>query len=85
MIKKCVLVFMLVLVILVRFEPNLNFFDKISKKKISNAKFHENPSSRSRVVCGRTHRQTEMTKVLVAFPSIVKVPKTGASIYAEKY
>jgi len=48
----------------------LNGFKK--KKKYSNVKFHENPSSRSRVVpCGRTDRptdrQTDMTKPIVAF------------------
>jgi len=38
------------------------------KKKYSNIKFHENPSSgRWTVSCGRTDRQTDMTKPIVAF------------------
>ena len=37
-------------------------------EKYSNIKFHENPSSGSRVVpWGRTDRQTDMTKLIVAF------------------
>jgi hypothetical protein len=36
-------------------------------EKSSNIKFHENPSSGSRVVpCGRTDRQTDVTKLLAA-------------------
>jgi len=45
-------------VILVRFQRNLYFLNKFSKKR--NIKFHENSSSGSRVVaCGQTHRQTD--------------------------
>ena len=37
---------------------NSHFIDRFSKKKCSNIKFHENPSSGSRVFpCGRTDRQ----------------------------
>jgi hypothetical protein len=43
-------------------------------------KFHENPSGESRVVpCGRadrqTDRQTDMTKLTVAFRNFAKAPK----------
>ena len=56
-------------VVLVRFEWNLNFSDRFSKKKISNDKFHENSFSRSRVVpCGQMEKQTDMMKLIVAFP-----------------
>ena len=40
-------------VILVRFQWNLSFLSRFSKK-CSNMKFHGNPSSGSRVPCGRT-------------------------------
>ena len=43
----------------VRFKINLSFLDRHSKK-FSNNKFHENPSSGSRIVpCGQTEGQTE--------------------------
>jgi hypothetical protein len=45
-------------VILVRILWNLHFSPKISPK-ISNIKFHENPSSGSRVLCGPTDRHDE--------------------------
>ena len=36
--------------------------------KYTNNKFHENPSTESRVVpCGQTDRRTDMTKRIVAF------------------
>ena len=55
-----------VTIIIVRFEWNLNFLDKFFKK-YSNIKFHENPSSGSRVVpCRRTNGQTYMAKLIVA-------------------
>ena len=42
-------------------------------EKSSNIKFHENPSSESRVVpCG----PTDMTKLIVAFRNFVNAPKT---------
>jgi len=46
-------------------------------RKSSNIKFHENPSSWSRVVpCGRTDRRTDMTKPIVAFRNFANAPKT---------
>jgi len=46
----------------------------------SNIKFHENPFSRSRFVpCGRTDRQTDMTKLIVAFAKYMKAPKSETS------
>jgi hypothetical protein len=49
---------------------------KISEK-FSNIKFHENPSSGSRVfhVDGRTDGQTNMTKLIVAFRNFANAPK----------
>jgi hypothetical protein len=50
----------------------LEFSRQIFEKYL-NTKFHENPSSGSRVVpCGRTNGQTDMTKVTVAFGNFVK-------------
>jgi hypothetical protein len=46
---------------------NLEFSRQVFEKS-SNIKFHENPSSESRAVpCGRAGRQTDMTKLRVAF------------------
>ena len=45
-------------------------------EKYSNIKFHQNPSSGSRVVPrGRTDGQTDMTKLIVAFRNVAKAPK----------
>ena len=50
---------------------NLEFSQQIFEK-YSNIKFHENPSSGSRVVpCG----QTDMTKLIVAFRNFANAPK----------
>ena len=56
-------------VILFRCQWNLNFLSSFSKKKKNpNTKFHENPPSGIRVVsCGQRNRQTDMTKLTVAF------------------
>jgi len=41
----------------------------------SSIKFSENPSSGSRVIaCGQKDGQTNMTRLIVAFRSFVKVP-----------
>jgi hypothetical protein len=65
--------------VLVRFQGNLNFLHRFSKN-YSHIKFHENPSSGSRVVpCGRTDEQTDITKLTVAFRNFGKVPQ---NIYA---
>ena len=61
-------------VILVRFKKN-EISWQISEK-YSNIKFHENPPSGSRVVpCGRTDRQTDMTKLIVTFRNYTNAPK----------
>jgi hypothetical protein len=55
--------------ILVRFQSYLTFFQVF--EKCSNIKFHENPSSRSRLVpC----RRTDMTKLIVAHRKFSNAP-----------
>jgi hypothetical protein len=45
-------------------------------EKFSNTKFHENPSSGSRVPCGRSYgRGTDMTKLIVVCCNFANVPK----------
>jgi hypothetical protein len=47
----------------------------------SNIKFHENPTNGSGVVpCGRTDRQTDMTKLIVAFRNFANAPKTARAV-----
>jgi len=58
-------------------------------QKYSHIKFHENPSSDSRVVpCGRTggrtDGQTDITKLIVAFRNFAKSPKIDQSKVLEK-
>ena len=56
-------------VFLVDFNETLNFLDIFEKH--SSIKFHENPSSESRVV--HADRRTDMTKLIVFFASKNKV------------
>jgi hypothetical protein len=49
------------------YEFSRQIFDKVS-----NIKFHQNPSSESQVV---PRGQTDMTKVIVAFRNFVNAPK----------
>ena len=57
--------------ILMNFEYSQQIFEVYT-----NMKFHENPSSRSRVVrCGQTGRRTDMVKPVVAFRHFANVPK----------
>ena len=58
----------------------LVFSREISEKNYSSVKFHENPSSGSRVVpYGQTDRkvdvQTDMTKLIIAFRNFANAPK----------
>jgi len=46
-----------------------------------NTKFHENTSSGSRVIpCGQTDRETDTTKLIVAFRNFVNAPKTALTM-----
>jgi len=61
-----------------RLEFHRNIFEKYS-----NVKFHENPSSRSRVVAcrrrdGWAEGQMDMTKLMVAIRSFANAPKIPA-------
>ena len=45
-------------------------------EKVSDIKFHKNPSSGSRVVsCEETDGQTDVTKLIVVFRNFVNAPK----------
>ena len=49
-------------------------------EKYSNITFHENPSSKSRVVpWGQKDGRTDMTKVTVAFRNFRNAPKDGTT------
>jgi hypothetical protein len=66
-------------VILVRFLMKSEFSQQ-TFEKYSNKKFHENPSSGSRVVlCGQTDGRTDgridMKKLIVAFRNFANAPK----------
>jgi hypothetical protein len=66
-------------VILVRFLMKLGFSWQIFEK-YSNIKFHENPTSGSRVVpCGQTDGRKDMTKLVVAFRNIANAPKNNST------
>jgi len=50
-------------------------------EKYSNTKFHENPSSGSRVVpCGQTDGLTDMTKLIVAICNCEEEPKNCCAL-----
>jgi hypothetical protein len=50
-------------------------------EKVANVKFHQNPSSGSRVVpCGYTDGRTDMTKLIVAIRNFANVPKNIYSV-----
>jgi len=58
------------------FNETWIFFRQIYEK-YPNIKFHENPSSWSRVVpCRRADWQMDMTKLIVAFRNFSNMPKT---------
>ena len=51
-------------------------FSQQTFEKYSNTKFNENQFNGSRVVpCGQTDRQTDMTKLIVAFRNFANAPK----------
>ena len=53
-------------------------FSQQTFEKFSNMKFHENPSSESRVVsCGRTDEETDMAKLIGAFRNVANAPKNA--------
>jgi hypothetical protein len=57
----------------------LEFLGQILGKKL-NIKYNENPPSGSRVVpCGQTDRQTDVTKLIVAFRNFANAPAIGSS------
>jgi hypothetical protein len=59
------------------FNKKWIFWTDFRKKKNKNIKFHQNPSSGSRVVCWRTDRQTYTTKLIVAFRNFANAPNKG--------
>jgi len=55
-------------------------------EKCSIIKFHENPSSGSRVVPRvQTDGRTEMTKLIVAFRNFANAPKNGSDSYLRAF
>jgi hypothetical protein len=55
-------------------------------EKYSNIKFHENPSSGSRVVpYGQTDGQIDMTKLIAAFSNLAKAPKNAWNLSQHPY
>jgi hypothetical protein len=73
--KKCILVFMQITCYSCQILMILEFLWQ-RFEKYSDIKFHENPSSGSRVVpCRQTDGRTDMMKLIVTFRNFVKVPK----------
>ena len=59
----------------------LEFSQQIFEKS-SNIKFHENPSSGSRVVpCGRTDRQADFTKIIIVIRNFANALKNLAFFF----
>jgi hypothetical protein len=53
----------------------IEFYRQVFEKR-SNTKFQQHPSSEIRVLlCGRTGRQTDMTKLIVVFRNYANSPK----------
>jgi len=72
--QKCVLVFMSSLRYSCHMLMNVDFPRKLFEK-FSNIEFDENSCSKSKVVpCGKSARQTDMTKPIVAFRNVANVP-----------
>ena len=64
----------------VKHPSNENNFSRRIFEKCSNVRFNKNPSSGGRVVPGRwTDRQTDMTKLIIAFRNFVNASKNGYS------
>jgi hypothetical protein len=74
--QKCILVFIYSTCFTCQILMKLWFSRQIFEK-YSNIRFHENPSSGSRVPCGRTDGQTHMIKLIVAFRNLANAPKTA--------
>ena len=74
--QKCILVFTYSTSFTCQILMKLWFSRQIFEK-YTNIKFHENPSSGSRVPSGRTDGQTNMTKLIVAFRNLANAPKTA--------
>jgi hypothetical protein len=53
-----------------------NFFNLV----YSGLNLHENSSRGSRVLCGRTDRQTDLTKLLVACRNFANAPKNASIV-----
>jgi hypothetical protein len=64
-------------VILVRFEWNLNFLDKNIKRKQTKKVIEISYSGIRFVLCPKEDRQTEMTKVIVAFRNFENALRNG--------
>jgi len=65
-------------------------FSRQMFEKYADIKFHENPSGDSRVIPsgqtdGRTDRQTDMTKIMVALRDLTNAPKSVSHIPLHKH